>query len=179
MCDPTQHTAIAMDIETTGKDVDNDIMTVCCMWSPTQQLSCFHFDDYSEIVKVLNDVDYILTFNGIHFDIPILARHCKVDPGAWVQKTVDPLFVMQNTLGFEASRKLDLVLKDNGFECKSASGLDAIEYWNTGKYDLLESYCMQDARLTYGLCSLRKIRWSSTYSLNLYDNENIIELNKL
>lgn len=178
MCDPTQHKAVAMDIETTGKDVNRDIMTVVCIWSPTMQLSRFHFDDYADVVSVLNEVDYILTFNGIHFDIPILARHCKVNPSHWIQKTVDPLFLVQNTLGYEASRKLDLVLQENGFECKSASGKDAIEYWFDKKYDLLESYCMQDARLTYGLCSLRKIRWSPTYSLNLYDNENVVQLNK-
>lgn len=174
MCDPSRHPHVAMDIETTGKCVINDKMTVVCVWSPDETWFCFGDEDFSKIVEILNQAQTIYTFNGIHFDIPILAKHCGVDPSTWMLKTVDPLFLMFSTMGFGACRKLDLVLSDNGFENKSGSGLDAIEYWKNNERDKLMKYCMQDAKLTYDVCSLPLIKWGSCYVIDLYSNERVI-----
>jgi DEAD/DEAH box helicase domain-containing protein len=174
MCDPSKHRIVALDIETTGKSVEKDLLTVVCVWSPDVQISCFQQQDYKPIIDLLDRVDYILTFNGVHFDIPILARHCNVDPSSWIKKTVDPLFVMFNTLGFGGCRKLDYILQDNGFETKCASGAEAIVFWKEGKYEQLEHYCMEDARLTYKLCTQPSIKWGDSYVLRMYDTQNLI-----
>jgi hypothetical protein len=150
---------VGFDVETTGIS-NEDIITVACVWSPCGvKVSCFHGEDFTPLLNVLDAAKYIYTFNGIDFDLPRLAKKCGRDMSPWVKKTVDPLYLMKGVLGFGACMKLDKLLMANGFECKSACGLEAIRFWNEGNLDALSSYCMDDARLTYELCAAPSITW--------------------
>ena len=157
---------VGFDIETTGVG-PNDIVTEACAWSPEQQAHCFYGEDVAPVVEMLDSAKYIYTFNGIQFDLPRFAKHCGRDMTAWAVKTVDPLYAMKSTLGFYACVKLNDVLKDNGFDPKSASGLQAIEFWQNGELESLRSYCNDDARLTYLLCESKDISWAKRWNIRL------------
>jgi hypothetical protein len=150
---------VGFDVETTGIS-NEDIITVACVWSPCGvKVSCFHGEDFSPLLDILDSAKYIYTFNGIDFDLPRLAKKCGRDISPWIKKTVDPLYLMKGVLGFGACMKLDKLLVANGFECKSGSGLEAIRFWKEGDLHALSSYCMDDARLTYELCAAPSITW--------------------
>jgi hypothetical protein len=160
---------VGFDIETTGI-MENDIVTVACVWSPCGiRISCFHGEDFTPLLDVLDRAKYIYTFNGIQFDLPRLAKKCERDIGPWLLKTVDPLFMMKGVLGFGACMKLNDLLRANGFETKSGSGLEAIRFWQEMNLTALSSYCMDDARLTYALCAEPSILWGK-WRVHLREN---------
>ena len=161
---------VGFDIETTGIE-EHDIVTVACVWSPTAQATCFYGDDFTPVLEMLDNATLIHTFNGIEFDLPRLAKHCgRPSIEAWVRKTVDPLYVIRYTMGFGGCVKLNELLVANGFEPKSGSGLQAIQFWNEGNRKALSSYCMDDARLTYELCETRSIAWGSQWRIHLWES---------
>ena len=163
-------TAVGFDIETTGVS-ESDIVTVACVWSPTMQVTCFHGEDFAPLLDILDRAAFIYTFNGIEFDLPRLAKHCgRSGIGAWACKTVDPLYLMRHSMGFGGCMRLNDLLVANGFEPKSGSGLQAIQFWNDGNLDALSSYCMDDARLTFELCETRDIAWGSHWRIHLWES---------
>ncbi len=155
-------TSVGFDIETTGIGPD-DIVTVACVWSPQEQAHCFFDDDFSNVSKMLDDAEHIYTFNGVEFDLPRFAKHCGRDCRRWAAKAVDPLYMMKHSMGLPACIKLGDLLKENGFDSKTASGLEAVQFWHNGERDLLLDYCMQDSRLTYELCTSEAIRWAGRW----------------
>jgi len=165
--EPASITAVGFDIETTGVTHDA-IVTVACVWSPEKQAHCFYGEDPSEVVAMLDEAQYIYTYNGMEFDLPRFARHCGRSMGSWARKTVDPLYLLKHTMGLGACAKLNLVLQDNGFDPKSGSGLQAIQFWHDGDREALVSYCMDDARLTYELCDAKEgIKWTGRWIVRL------------
>jgi hypothetical protein len=166
--------AVGFDIETTGKE-QSDVVTVACAWSPDRMAHCFHGQDPSEVIAMLNAATYIYTYNGVEFDLPRFAKHCGCSMEGWLVKTVDPLYAMKNVLGFGACIKLNDVLTENGYSPKSGSGLEAIEMWHDGRHEALMAYCMDDARLTYELCASKQgIKWAKRWILRLTD-ANMLE----
>jgi hypothetical protein len=114
----------------------------------------------------------------MEFDLPRFAKHCNCSMDAWVRKTVDPLYTMKHAMGLGACIKLNDVLKENGYEPKSGSGLQAVQFWQDGNREALESYCMDDARLTYELCDKRDgIKWAKKWILRLWE-PRILEFQK-
>ena len=161
---------VGFDIETTGVG-EHDIVTVACVWSPTTQVICFYGEDFTPVLDMLDNAAMIHTFNGIEFDLPRLAKHCgRSSIGEWVRKTVDPLYLIRHTMGFGGCIKLNDLLVANGFEPKSGSGLQAIQFWNEGNRKALSSYCMDDARLTYELCETRSIVWGGQWRIHLWES---------
>ena len=161
--------AVGFDIETTGVGAD-DIVTVACAWSPDREAHCFYGEDPSEVVRMLNTARHIYTFNGVQFDLPRFAKHCGAGPDTvrrWGAKTVDPLYLMKQTMGFGACIKLNDLLKENGLDPKSGSGLQAIQFWADGDRESLRAYCMDDCKLTHALCEAKEIKWAKRWILRL------------
>jgi hypothetical protein len=162
--------AVGFDIETTGIGND-DIVTVACVWSPFKTATCFYGDDFTPVLEMLDKASLIYTFNGIEFDLPRLAKHCgRSGIGQWVCKTVDPHYLMRHAMGFGGCMRLNDLLVANGYEPKSGSGLQAIQFWNEGNRAALSSYCMDDSRLTYELCETRSIKWGSIWRIHLWES---------
>ena len=162
-----QPAVVGFDIETTGVKAD-DIVTVACVWAPDKQAHCFYEQDPSEVVAMLDAATYIHTYNGMEFDLPRFAKHCGRSMEAWSRKTVDPLYAIKHTMGLGGCAKLNDILQENGYEPKSGSGLQAVQFWQEGNRDALVSYCMDDARLTYELCeSVGGIKWGKRWVVNL------------
>jgi DEAD/DEAH box helicase domain-containing protein len=158
--------AVGFDIETTGLEL-TDIVTVACAWSPGQEAHCFFGEDFSPVADMLDRARRIYTFNGIEFDLPRFAKHCGRSMRDWAAKTVDPLYMMKTTMGYGACTKLNELLKENGLDPKSASGLQAIAFWEQGDLESLRSYCNDDAKLTYALCTQHEIHWMKRWNIKL------------
>jgi hypothetical protein len=116
---------------------------------------------------MLDEAKYIYTYNGMEFDLPRFAQHCGRSMEAWCSKTVDPLFMMKHSMGYGACAKLNDLLKENGYEPKSGSGLQAVQFWSEGRFEELTSYCMDDARLTYMICETPEIKWAKRWTVKL------------
>lgn len=159
---------VGFDIETTGVG-PSDLVTVACAWSPSRQAHCFYGQNPSAVMSLLDSASYIYTYNGMEFDLPRFARHCGITMERWARKTVDPLYMMKHAMGLGACTKLNDLLQENGFEPKSGSGLQAIQFWNEGNREALLSYCMDDARLTYEMCACKEgIKWCKRWVVRLH-----------
>ena len=76
--------------------------------------------------------------------------------GCWAAKTVDLFLLVSES--FDVFCSLDRALCMNGLPRKTATGAHAIEMARDARWDELADYCMEDARLTRSLTSLRRIR---------------------
>lgn len=121
-------------------------------------------------VAILDAAECITTFNGIRFDYAFVQNQFGIHAdviGAWIFKTFDIYHICSNM--FNCTFKLNTLLSENGIECKSASGLQAVEWAkNPQTWPLLESYCLDDTRLTYIVSQLPIIRIPKlTHTLSL------------
>jgi len=169
---------VALDIETTGLEVDAAVTCVCVVgknrsWAWTASRT----KNKDEIVAVLDDAPFIMAFNGAWFDIPVLQRWLGLGHdvvGRWMAKLIDPHYAARGLLGTGACARLAVILELNGLPCKTGSGAEAAQQARDGRWDELEAYCAQDARVTLALgddmrwvqglhCAMRErgvFRWS-------------------
>lgn len=157
-----------IDIETTGLDKNNDLITV--VGTVRKQVTyvagvatyhdvvekCYNVfvakekgesevrEMKAHISHMLEQSSVIVAFNGIHFDIPFIAHWLGVaDTSDLVAKTLDFCALNQRVLKRRVS--LSQMCKYNGItEKKSASGKIAIKWALEKKWVMLEEYCMQD-----------------------------------
>lgn len=159
---------LAYDIETTGLSRTRDIITVVCVYGHGcgEHGRVFNFlypdkfeENREELLALLDAAPQLASFNGVRFDAPFIQSYLCVDParvGAWIQKTFDVWEISKTML--RMTFKMDKLLHVNGFESKSGSGLQAIEWAKDERmWPVLEQYCLDDARLTYEVSMLRNI----------------------
>jgi DEAD/DEAH box helicase domain-containing protein len=143
---------ITFDIETknlfqdvgTNNPADLDISVVCIHDSLTDTYSSFVDPDYSKLWPILESADMLITFNGDHFDIPLLNKYYKGDLSKI--KSLDLLKEVKNSLGKRL--KLDSIAEATLNKNKSGNGLEAIGWWKTGEIDKIIKYCIEDVRIT-------------------------------
>ena len=143
---------ITFDLETKNffQDVgsndpaDLDISVICIHDSLTDQYSSYLEKDLSKLWPILEQADMFITWNGDHFDIPILNKYY---PGDITKiKSLDLMKEVQKVLGRRL--KLDTVAEATLGLNKSSDGLQAVNWWQEGKIDKLIEYCIDDVRLT-------------------------------
>jgi DEAD/DEAH box helicase domain-containing protein len=146
---------ITFDLETknffqdvgSNDPVDLDISVVCIHDSLTDQYSSYLETDFNKLWPILEQADMLVTWNGDHFDIPLLNKYY---PGDLTKiKSLDLMKEVQKVLGRRL--KLDTVGEATLGENKTGHGADAITWWNAGEIDKLISYCTQDVKLTKDL----------------------------
>ncbi len=143
---------ITFDIETknTFQDVgsndprDLDISVVCIHDSETGEFTSYLERDFNKLWPILEQADALVTWNGDHFDIPLLDKYYPGD--LTTIKSIDLMKEVQSVLGRRL--KLDTVGEATLGRNKSGHGLDAIEWWRTGEIDKIITYCIEDVRLT-------------------------------
>lgn len=101
---------------------------------------------------LLERADLVIGYNIKGFDFPVLNGYYSGDLRRL--PTLDIMEEIQNVLGFRV--KLDDVAHATLGTGKSGSGLQAIQYFRSGQWDVLERYCLDDVRITkevyeYGL----------------------------
>ena len=143
---------ITFDLETKNffQDVgsndptDLDISVVCIHDSLTDQYTSYLEKDFSKLWPIIEQADMLITWNGDHFDIPILNKYYQGDLKKI--KSLDLMKEVQKTLGRRL--KLDSVGESTLGRNKSGHGSDAVNWWRSGEIDKLIAYCIEDVRLT-------------------------------
>jgi DEAD/DEAH box helicase domain-containing protein len=156
---------ITFDVETkntfqdvaSNDPVDLDISVVCIHDSgdpekgiaPTGDngISSFLPADFPKLWPILEQADMLITFNGDHFDIPLLNKYYSGDLSKI--KSLDLLVEVRNVLGRRI--KLDTIAEATLGVKKSGHGLDAITWWQSGEIDKIIKYCIDDVKLTRNL----------------------------
>ena len=146
---------ITIDIETKNifEDVGSndpsllDISVVCIHDSLDNTFKSYLEGDLKNLWPILEHADSLITWNGDHFDIPLLNKYY---PGNLTHiKSIDLMREVQKVLGRRL--KLDTVGFATLGRNKSGHGLDAIEWWKNGEVDKIIKYCIEDVRLTRDL----------------------------
>lgn len=116
------------------------------------------------LLEAFDGAEAIVGYNCLSFDFPLIRRFYRpteahVNPvQRYVDhrsKTVDLMHRFKDATG--SYFKLDEVLKRNGLRSKSSNGLEAINMWQRGDRDSLQSYCETDVALTAQLSLLENV----------------------
>jgi len=146
---------ITFDIETKNffQDVgsndpaDLDISVVCLHDSADDEYKSFLEQDFNKLWPILEQADMLITWNGDHFDIPLLNKYY---PGDLKKiKSLDLMKEVQKVVGRRL--KLDGVGEATLGRNKSGNGIEAVEWWRKGEIDKIVEYCIEDVRLTRDL----------------------------
>jgi DEAD/DEAH box helicase domain-containing protein len=143
---------ITFDIETKNlfSDVGSndpaalDISVVCIHDSLTDTYTSYLEKDFPRLWPILEQADMLITFNGDHFDIPLLNKYYTGD--LTKIKSLDLLVEVRNSLGRRI--KLDTLAEATLGKNKAGHGLEAITWWQNGEIDKIIKYCIEDVKIT-------------------------------
>lgn len=143
---------IIFDVETknTFQDVNStesaalDISVVCIYDSLTDSYSSYLQEDFPKLWPIIEQADMLVTFNGDHFDIPLLNKYYSGD--LTKIKSLDLLVEVKKSLGRRI--KLDTIAEATLGIKKSGHGLDAVTWWKEGQIDKIIKYCIDDVKIT-------------------------------
>jgi hypothetical protein len=148
---------LAFDIETEGLEPATCAITVAAVYDGDtgglQHVHNLKRDGSAAAEALMQDLDRadrICAFNGVKFDIAFIVARLKPAPAryeAWILKLTDLFEVCRLVLSSTCS--LNNLLLANSYTPKTGSGLQAIEWAKQQEWELLESYCLDDARLTW------------------------------
>jgi RNase_H superfamily len=136
-----------------------------------------------ELLRTLDEADRLISFNGVGFDVPFITGAFNVQPDRvmrWALKTLDVFEIAKRACG--RTFKLNLALEMNGFTFKTGSGGEAVEQAYRSEWDELESYCLDDSKLTYQLSTRSRIAlpegftWRRQHGERSHDPENVLFL---
>lgn len=143
---------ITLDIETrnTFQEVGKadptllDISVVCIHDSETNEYTSYLQEDFGKLWPIIEKADVIITFNGDHFDLPILNKYY---PGNLLNiKSLDLLKEVKKSLGHRIG--LGVIAEATLGKGKSGHGLEAIEWWKKGEIEKIIKYCIDDVKVT-------------------------------
>ncbi len=143
---------ITFDLETkntfqdagSNDPTDLDMSVICIHDSADDSYKSFLETQLKDLWPILEQADMFVTWNGDHFDIPLLNKYYPGDLSKI--KSLDLMKEVQVVLGRRL--KLDTVAEATLGKNKSGHGLEAIEWWNKGEIDKLIQYCIEDVRIT-------------------------------
>ncbi|EKD52153.1 MAG: hypothetical protein ACD_62C00092G0004 [uncultured bacterium] len=110
----------------------------------TDTYSTFLEKDFGALQNLLIDASLIVGFNHVYFDMPVLQPYLSVD----VKKLpcFDIMLDLQKIIGHRIG--LDAVAQATLGVGKIATGLDAIRFYQEGRWDELKKYCLKDVEVT-------------------------------
>jgi DEAD/DEAH box helicase domain-containing protein len=143
---------IFLDIETqntftmaeSNDPVDLDMSIMCIYDTKTKEYDSFGLDTLSLLWPRLESTDIIVTFNGDHFDLPILNKYYNGDLTKF--RHVDLLKEVQKVIGRRVG--LDNIAQATLGIGKTGNGLEAITWWKNGEVDKIIEYCKGDVKVT-------------------------------
>ena len=146
---------IVFDIETSNifqevgsnNPADLNISVVGVYEYESDTYSTFVQEEFNKLWQIIENTDTFITFNGDHFDIPLLDKYYPGD--LFKIKSVDLLKEMQKSAG--RRMKLDQIAEGTLGTNKSGHGLDAIKWWRDGEVEKVKKYCLDDVRITKDL----------------------------
>lgn len=143
---------VVFDIETknifqdvgSNNPADLSISVVGVYEYEKDRYSTFLEEELPKLWPILENADMFITFNGDHFDIPLLNKYYSGD--LLKIKSLDLLKEIQKVAG--RRMKLDQIAEGTLGVNKSGHGLDAIRWWKEGKIEELKKYCLDDVKIT-------------------------------
>ncbi len=100
--------------------------------------------------EVLDAAPLLVAYNGRGFDLRVMAQYYDASRvGAWRARLVDPFELIRDATGSWV--KLDELLALNGHSPKTASGVQAVEWWRAGEWERVLEYCAADVRALWDL----------------------------
>lgn len=112
----------------------------------------FFEKDFKELSNFLKKSGLIIGFSINRFDIPVLEKYCDFD--IWKIPRLDLLEELEINFGNRVG--LDTLAKTNLGIGKTHHGLEAIKFYKEGNFKELESYCINDVKITKDLYELIK-----------------------
>jgi len=143
---------LVFDIETknqfsdvhSNEPVDLDISVVSLYDYETDKYLSFLQEEFDEMWPYFEKADVLISFNGDHFDIPLLNKYYSGDLSTI--RSLDLLKEVKNSLGRRI--KLDTLAEATLGKNKIGHGLEAIIWWREGKIQKIKDYCEEDVRIT-------------------------------
>ncbi len=143
---------IVFDIETsntfqeagTNDPKDLNISVVGLYDYDTDKYQAFEQSEFNNMWPIFEKADILITFNGDHFDIPLLNKYYSGD--LTKIKSLDILKEMHRSAG--RRMKLDQIAEGTLGINKSGHGLDAIRWWRDGLKEQVKKYCLDDVKIT-------------------------------
>lgn len=147
---------IVFDIETrnifqdvgSNDPVDLDISVVCLYDYEKNTYESFLQEDLPKLWDILDKTDMLITYNGDHFDIPLLNKYYKRDGRGDLTniRSLDLLKEIKNSYG--RRMKLDQIAEGTFGMHKSGNGLEAVAWWRSGEVEKIIKYCIDDVKIT-------------------------------
>ncbi len=143
---------ITFDVETKNffSDVGSndptalDISVICIHDSHDDSYKSFLEQDFPKLWPILEKADILITWNGNHFDIPLLNKYYSGDLSKI--KSIDLMAEVRTSIGRRL--KLDTVAEATLGKNKSGNGFEAVNWWATGEIDKIIKYCQEDVKIT-------------------------------
>jgi len=136
-----------------------DISVIGVHDSETGEYTAYLEKDFPKMWPVFEHADALVTFNGDHFDIPLLGKYYHGD--LTKIKSIDLMVAVQKSLGRRI--KLDTLAEATLNKKKSGNGLEAVTWWKNGEIEKLTRYCLDDVRVTRALYEYMRDKKSVKY----------------
>jgi DEAD/DEAH box helicase domain-containing protein len=115
-------------------------------WSSARNDFCIYWEkDVPALIAELKSAGRVIGFNIKGFDYEVLRPYAPNERLQFLP-TLDIMDDLFRTLSFRVS--LDAVARATLGDTKSASGLQAVEWWRAGELDKLAEYCKVDVDVT-------------------------------
>jgi len=112
-----------------------------------QVFRVFEEHELGQLENLLIDASLVIGFNHRKFDMPVMQPYMSTDLSTLPM--LDLMESLQETLGYRIG--LDNVARATLKTGKTGHGLDAIEYYRSGRMDELKAYCQEDVKITRDL----------------------------
>lgn len=161
---------LTFDIETTNtfdevgspNPADLDLAVVCVHDNETDEMTSYFKEDLGKLWPLIESADMLISYNGDHFDIPLLNKYYEGDLSQI--KSLDLLVEIRKVLGRRI--KLDAVASATLGQSKSADGLQSIVWWRQGKIEDVVAYCKQDVLVTKNVYDFARANGHLLYEKN-------------
>lgn len=132
--------------EVGGRDPGRLRVSCAVTWSSLRKAYTVYWEkEVSALIAELKSAGRVIGFNIKGFDYAVLKPYAPTGRLSYLP-TLDLMEDLYHSLGFRLS--LDSLARATLDEPKSASGLQAVQWYRSGELDRLAEYCKKDVDLT-------------------------------
>ena len=121
-----------------------DISVIGIYDSHTDTYTAYTDKELKQVWPIIESADVLITYNGDHFDIPLLNKYYPGDLSKI--KSLDLLVEIRAVLGRRL--KLDTIAEATLGKKKIGHGLEAVEWYKQGEIEKIKKYCLEDVKIT-------------------------------
>ncbi len=147
---------LVFDIETkniftdvgSNDPVDLDISLVGIYDYETGKYESFIEEEFDKMWPYFKKAEMLVTFNGDHFDIPLLNKYYKKAGLGDLTQTLSLDLLKEIRQAYGRRMKLDQIAQGTFGIQKSGNGLEAVAWWRSGEIEKIRKYCLDDVKIT-------------------------------